>query len=179
MHQYVKGWPYISLNQCKHKCTFFHVQLWDSQQLFFSPSHSLFYFLSSLTSSVGMWLSERERRKGWKSAEQMNEQSVVWYQGRVDCSVESRDRRRKRKPADCRAGVALHRRGPLIKSEGQTWELTQASAAASQRRRRGGSRSPSLTTPHPLRPAGRPAGPSEGWGEGRAPAARLALCVDS
>lgn len=70
----------------------------ETPTAFFVPSHSLFYFLSSLTSSVGMWLSERERRKGWKSAEQMNEQSVVWYQGRVDCSVESRDRRRKRKP---------------------------------------------------------------------------------
>ncbi len=100
MQQYVKGWPYIRLNQSRRKCSFFHVQLRDSNSFFCSVAQFLLLLFKSDFFCGYVVERERERRKGWKSAEQMNEQSVVWHQGRVDCSVESRDRRRKRKPTD-------------------------------------------------------------------------------
>ncbi len=143
----------------------------ETPTAFFVPSHSFFYFLSSLISSVGMWLSEREREKKRLEKCRTNEwaeRRMASREGGLECGVA---RQAEEEEADWRAGVALHRRGPLIKSEGQTWELTQASAAASQRRRRGGS---------PPSPSVRPVcWPQRGMGEGRAPAARLALCVDS
>lgn len=135
----------------------------ETPAAFFSPSHSLFYFLSSLTSSVGMWLSEREKKRLEKCrTNEWAERRMVSREGGLQCGVA---RQAEEEEADCRVGVALHRRGPLIKSEGQTWELTQASAAASQRRRRGGSCSPTLTPS--VRPAGLLAPARDGGRAGR------------
>lgn len=150
----------------------FSLLSYETPTAFSVSPNSLVYFLSSLTYSVGMWLSEREkereRRKGWKSAKQMNEHSAVWHRGREDC-MESWDRRRKEE-AGRRAGPALRRRGPLIKSEGQTWELTQASTTTSQWRRRGGSTAPPHIHPsHSLsvRPVGLLAPARDGGRAGR------------
>ncbi len=103
---------------------------------------------------------EREKKRLEKCrTNEWAERRMVSREGGLQCGVA---RQAEEEEADCRAGVALHRRGPLIKSEGQTWELTQASAAASQRRRRGGS----LTTPPS--PSGRPAcWPQRGMGGGQ------------
>ncbi len=115
------------------------------------------------------WAREKEKKRLEKCrTNEWAERRMASREGGLQCGVA---RQAEEEEADWRAGVALHRRGPLIKSEGQTWELTQASAAASQRRRRGSS---------PPSPSVRPVcWPQRGMGEGRAPAARLALCVDS
>jgi len=42
---------------------------------------------------------------------------MVSREGGLQCGVA---RQAEEEEADCRAGVAVHRRGPLIKSEGQT-----------------------------------------------------------
>ncbi len=133
----------------------------ETPTAFFVPSHTVSFtsFQVWLLLWVCGWAREREEKVGKVQNNEWAERRMVSREGGLQCGVA---RQAEEEEADCRAGVALHRRGPLIKSEGQTWELTQASAAASQRRRRGGS----LTTPPS--PSGRPAcWPQRGMGGGQ------------
>lgn len=64
MQQYVKGWPYISLNQSRRKCSFFHVQQRDSNSFFCSVAVYFTSFQVWFLLWVCGWAREREEKVG-------------------------------------------------------------------------------------------------------------------